>query len=99
MNERQININVAEARRQARELRSQADKIRNARTAYEDALRALEGVWGGRDARRYVMSAERQIQSMSRTALRLDDLAEAIDKTATLYQFDKLKSIRTRHAG
>ena len=97
MNERQININVAAARRQARELRSQADKIRDAKASYEEALQTLEGVWTGRDARRYVISAERQIQSMSRTASRLDDLAEAIDKTATLYQFDKLKMTRARH--
>lgn len=98
MRERDIELNYADARRQANQLRMHAEELQSALTEYRLALETLGGTWAGPEAAQYISAAQRKTRNLERASSRLDELALAIDKTAAVYRRNELQRLSAQRS-
>ena len=98
MTEQDINLNHAQARGQADELRALAEELREILSEYHEVLHSLESVWSGPSTRQYLDGAQTKTRNLGRVPGRLDELAQAIDKTAALYRQAEMQKLRAKRS-
>ncbi len=90
MNTNQVLLDCNAARQQAAELREQAREVNKSISTYSATLDELEQVWTGMSARTYLTKARKHIDILKQVPARLEQIADAIEKTAALFQKDAL---------
>ncbi len=96
MTSHDINLNYQEALKQANQLRAHADDLREAYNDYNNSLADLESAWQGPEAQKFISSAHVRAKKLTQTATLLDNTAQAIEKTAALFQRAELQKLQAQ---
>lgn len=94
MTEQDVHIRCEEAFRSAADLQRRAADLEQATTKYKTTLDELEANWEGQSAQQYLTAARERINKLNRNVERYEALANAIIKTAKLYEKNELGKIR-----
>lgn len=94
MTENEVYIRCADAMKSAVSLQRQATDLQSATNEYTNVLDELEASWIGPSAQEYLTAARERIDKLKANAKRYEALANAIIKTAKIYERNELSKIR-----
>lgn len=98
MLERDVYIDCGNARRKASELRSHAGELRSLVGSYRSTTGKIDAAWKGSSAQKFRQNLNSRISSLQKSAMRLDELASAIEQTANAYESKQINQIRAARA-
>lgn len=94
MTERDVHIDCGQARSRASALRREANNLRSLVGEYQAVQNRMNSSWRGKSAVRFHASLSKRIDSLSKAASKVEEIASAIERTADIYETKQIAAIR-----